>query len=60
MASNTAASENKRKRSHKNMGRKRKNRLGRKSTLSMTDLFAGMGAPGQPVASVGAAAPAKK
>jgi hypothetical protein len=48
MASNTAASENKRKRSHKNMGRKRKNRLGRKSTKSATELFAGLGAPGQP------------
>ena len=57
MASNTAASENKRKRSHKNMGRKRKNRLGRKSTPSMTELFAGLGEPGQPAP---AAALAKK
>ncbi|MBZ0231151.1 MAG: hypothetical protein K8M05_02300 [Deltaproteobacteria bacterium] len=48
MASNTAASENKRKRSHKNMGRKRKNRLGRHSTKSAKDLFAGLGEPGQP------------
>jgi hypothetical protein len=48
MASNTKASETKRKRSHKNMGRKRKNRLGRKSTVSMTDLFAACGEPGQP------------
>lgn len=48
MASNTAASENKRKRSHKNMGRKRKNKLARRSTLSATELFASLGAPGQP------------
>ena len=48
MASNTAASENKRKRNHKNMGRKRKNRLGRKSTASAKDLFAALGEPGKP------------
>lgn len=48
MASNTAASENKRKRSHKNMGRRRKNVAGRKSTKSMAELFAGFGEPGQP------------
>ncbi len=48
MASNTAASENKRKRNHKNMGRKRKSRLGRRSTVSMTELFAGFGEPGKP------------
>lgn len=48
MASNTAASENKRKRNHKNMGRKRKNRFARKSTLSAVDLFAALGEPGQP------------
>lgn len=53
MASNTAASENKRKRSHKNMGRRRKNTLGRKSTPSTVELFAALGEPGQP-------APAKK
>lgn len=48
MASNTAASENKRKRNHKNMGRKRKNRLARQSTASAKDLFAALGEPGQP------------
>lgn len=48
MASNTAASENKRKRNHKNMGRKRKNRLGRRSTPSAVDLFAILGEVGQP------------
>ena len=48
MASNTKSSENKRKRSHLNMGRKRKNRLGRKSTPSAAELFAGFGEPGKP------------
>ena len=48
MASNTAASENRRKRKHKNMGRRRKNAQAKHSTLSMTELFAGFGAPGQP------------
>ena len=48
MASNTSASENKRKRSHKNMGRKRKNKLGRKSTASSAELFAVLGEPGKP------------
>jgi len=48
VASNTKASENKRKRSHKNMGRKRKNRLARRSTLTPAELFAGLGEPGQP------------
>lgn len=50
MASNTKASENKRKRSHKNMGRARKNRAGRRSTKSYAELFAACGQPGQPVA----------
>lgn len=48
MASNTKASENRRKRSHLNMGRKRKNRLGRKSTPSAVELFAACGEPGKP------------
>jgi hypothetical protein len=48
MASNTAASENKRKRNHKNMGRKRKNKLARRSTVSATELFAALGEPGKP------------
>ncbi|HVK78921.1 MAG TPA: hypothetical protein VM734_36730 [Kofleriaceae bacterium] len=46
MASNTAASENKRKRSHKNMGRRRKNKQGKRSTPSLAQLFAGFGEPG--------------
>jgi hypothetical protein len=48
MASATKHSESKRKRSHLNMGRKRKNRAARKSTKSYSELFAGMGEPGQP------------
>ena len=48
MASNTMASWHKRKRAHKNMGRKRKNAEARHSTPSADDLFAGMGEPGQP------------
>jgi hypothetical protein len=48
MASNTKASESKRKRSHLNMGRKRKNRLARRSTKSYADIFAGCGEPGKP------------
>jgi hypothetical protein len=48
MASNTMASWKKRKRAHKNAGRKRKNREARHSTLSATALFAGLGEPGKP------------
>ncbi len=48
MASNTASSENRRKRKHKNAGRKRKNAQAKHSTKSMTELFAGFGEPGQP------------
>jgi hypothetical protein len=48
MASNTKASENKRKRRHKNMGKKRKAKQSKKSTPSAAELFAGMGEPGQP------------
>lgn len=53
MASNTMATWHKRTRSHKNMGRKRKNKEARHSTASAAELFAGFGEPGQP-------APAKK
>ena len=48
MASNTKSSEIKRKRSHRNMGRQRKNRTGRRSTPSAAELFAACGEPGQP------------
>jgi hypothetical protein len=40
MASNTKSTESKRKRRHKNMGRRRKAKLSKKSTLSETELFA--------------------
>ena len=48
MASNTAASTVKRKNKHEKAGRRRKNRLARRSTLTATELFAALGAPGQP------------
>jgi len=51
MASNTAATEAKRKRKHQKAGRDRKNREARKSTLSAAELFAGFGEPGQPIPS---------
>lgn len=50
MASNTKSSELKRKRHHRNAGRVRKNRQGRKSTPSYAELFAACGEPGKPVA----------
>jgi hypothetical protein len=58
MASNTMATWNKRKRAHKNYGRKRKNKEARHSTPSAADLFAGFGEPGQPAPA--AARPAAK
>jgi hypothetical protein len=58
MASNTMATWNKRKRTHKNIGRKRKNKDARKSTPSAAELFATLGEPGKPAPK--AAAPAKK
>jgi hypothetical protein len=48
MASNTAASSVKRKNKHEKAGRRRKNRLARKSTKSSTELFAALGEPGKP------------
>ncbi len=48
MASNTMATWNKRKRTHKNIGRKRKNKDARHSTPSATELFAALGEPGKP------------
>jgi hypothetical protein len=50
MASNTMATWHKRTRTHKNMGRKRKNHDARHSTPSYSELFAGLGEPGKPVA----------
>jgi hypothetical protein len=63
MASNTMATWHKRTRNHTNMGRKRKNKESRHSTLSAADLFAGFGEPGKPATKTGTAnkaAPAKK
>jgi len=48
MASNTMASYNKRKRAHRNMGRKRKNQESRHSTLSGAELWKACGEPGKP------------
>ncbi len=53
MASNTSASRVKRKNKHEKAGRRRKNKLARKSTKSTIELFAGLGEPGKP-------APAKR
>jgi hypothetical protein len=48
MASRTAASSVKRKNKHEKAGRRRKNRLARKSTQSNAELFAALGEPGKP------------
>ena len=48
MASNTKATSTKRKNKHEKAGRRRKNKLARKSTKSKTELFAGLGEPGKP------------
>jgi len=47
MASNTRSTWKRRVRRHTNMGKKRKAKDSRKSTPSATELFAGMGDPGQ-------------
>ena len=48
MASRTAASSVKRKNKHQKAGRRRKNKLARKSTATSHELFAALGEPGQP------------
>ena len=48
MASNTKASENRRKNKHKAAGRRRKNAAARNSTPSAVALFAALGEPGKP------------
>jgi len=48
MASNTSATRVTRKNKHEKAGRRRKNKLARKSTASATELFAGLGEPGKP------------
>ncbi len=48
MASNTAATTVKRKNKHEKAGRRRKNKLARKSTATSSELFAALGEPGKP------------
>ncbi len=60
MASNTMATWNKRKRTHKNIGRKRKNKEARHSTPSAAELFAAFGEPGKPAPKGAATAAPKK
>jgi hypothetical protein len=60
MASNTMATWNRRKRKHKNQGRKRKNGEARHSTPSATELFAALGEPGKPAPAGATAAPKAK
>jgi hypothetical protein len=48
MASNTKATTVKRKNKHEKAGRRRKNKMARKSTQSATELFANLGEPGKP------------
>jgi len=48
MASNSRQTWKKRTRHHSNMGRKRKNKESRHSTLSATELFEGLGEAGKP------------
>jgi hypothetical protein len=48
MASNSRQTWKRRQRTHSNAGRKRKNKESVRSTKSAADLFAGMGAPGEP------------
>jgi hypothetical protein len=51
MASRTAASTVKRKNKHEKAGRRRKNRLAKKSTKSNAELFSALGEPGKPAPS---------
>ena len=48
MASRTAATRVKRTNKHQKAGRRRKNKLARKSTASAVELFAKVGEPGKP------------
>ena len=48
MASNTKATTVKRKNKHEKAGRRRKNKLAKKSTPSAIELFANLGEPGKP------------
>ncbi len=48
MASNTKATTVKRTNKQEKQGRRRKNKLARRSTVSTSELFAALGEPGQP------------
>ena len=48
MASNTRKTWKRRTRKHVNLGKKRKAKESRRSTLPSTELFAGLGQPGKP------------
>jgi len=48
MASNTKATRVKRTNKHEKAGRRRKNKLARRSTVSNSELFAALGEPGKP------------
>jgi hypothetical protein len=48
MASNTKATTVKRTNKQEKAGRRRKNKLARKSTKSAAELFSGLGEPGKP------------
>jgi len=48
MASNTTATRVKRTNKHEKAGRRRKNRLAKRSTASDIELFAALGEPGKP------------
>lgn len=47
MASNTSATRVKRNNKHEKQGRRRKNKLAKKSTASSSELFAALGEPGK-------------
>ena len=47
MASNTRATWKRRVRKHSNMGKKRKAKDSKRSTLTAVELFAGLGEPGK-------------
>jgi hypothetical protein len=57
MASNTAATWNKRDRRHGNMGKRRKAAESKRSTPSYKDLFAACGEPGKALAAAKKPAP---
>jgi hypothetical protein len=48
MASSTKKTWNRRERHHSNMGRRRKAKQSRHSTLSVEEMFAACGEPGKP------------